>query len=303
MSNPLVSIITPSFNKGEYIEETISSVQNQSYPNIEHIIIDGGSSDQTLEILKSHENHLTWISEQDAGQSDAINKGLKISNGDILAYLNADDIYLWDTIDTAVEYFINNPEVGMIYGDGLNSDGCGGNQRYIKSQKYNLKSLIYCKNYISQPSVFLRRSTIDTIGEFDINLNLAMDLDYWIRVGLCNNVRYINKPMSIAKIYPSAKSSSMMVYYVKEYEYILDKIKHNLYASGEIVDWCNDALPYVYTKGSLDYLHNGMPIDFVLYLFKALSTNPIGCTKFSYELVSKYIRTKFLQEKNNEVET
>jgi glycosyltransferase involved in cell wall biosynthesis len=293
MTPILVSIITPSFNKGDYIEETIRSVENQSYRNIEHIIIDGGSTDGTLAILKFHRGHLFWISEPDKGQSDAINKGWRMAKGEIVAYLNADDVYTPDAVETVVNHFIANPSVGMVYGDGLLSDEHGGNVRYFESKKYSLKPLIYFKNDILQPSVFLRKSTIDAVGEIDINLHLAMDIDYWIRAGLCTEVDYINKPLSTAKIYASAKSSAMMTEYVKEYEIILEKIKHNPDASSEVIDWCIDALPYVYAKGSLDYLHAGMSREFVSYLLKALSVNPIGITIFSCELIMKFIKTRF----------
>ena len=123
--HPLVSIITPSFNKGPYIEETLQSVRNQTYPHIEHIVIDGGSTDETLPILEKYSGDIVWISEPDKGQSDAINKGWRRSHGEIIVYLNADDTYLPDAVEIAVNYFLQHPETGMIYGDGILSDEKG----------------------------------------------------------------------------------------------------------------------------------------------------------------------------------
>src|SRR4030042_2589290 len=114
---PLVSIVTPSYNKARFIEETILSVKNQTYPRIEHIIIDGGSTDGTLDIIRKYSDSLTWISEPDKGQSDAINKGWKMSKGEILAYLNADDTYMPRAVETAVKFLADNMDVGLVYGE------------------------------------------------------------------------------------------------------------------------------------------------------------------------------------------
>src|SRR4030042_198392 len=114
---PLVSIVTPSLNQGRFIEETILSVKNQTYPRIEYIVIDGGSSDGTLDILNKYSDSLIWISERDKGQSDAINKGWKMSKGEIIAYLNADDTYMPGAVETAVRFLADNMDVGLVYGE------------------------------------------------------------------------------------------------------------------------------------------------------------------------------------------
>jgi glycosyltransferase involved in cell wall biosynthesis len=287
---PRVSIITPSFNKGPYIEETILSVRNQTYKNIEHIIIDGGSTDETLSILKKYGNDLTWISEPDNGQSDAINKGWRLAKGDIIAYLNADDTYLPDAIETAIHFFEENPEIYMLYGDGITTDEKGKNPCPFHCGEFILKDLVFCQCNIFQPSVFLRKEIFDAIGDVDVKLHLAMDLDYWLRISLVYSVGYLPKPLSIAKIYQDAKSSALMHNYITEYEYILDKLFANTHIPPEIRQYKDDAYNFVYVKGGLDYFHAKMIKEGTRYLWKAFRINPGECIKNTMALTLRYLK-------------
>ena len=122
---PLVSVITPSYNQGQFIQATIESVLSQDYPNIEYIIVDGASTDLTAEVVKPYTNRLTWISEKDRGQSEAINKGFRMAKGGIVAWLNSDDIYLPGAISAAVAAFEQHPRTGAIYGEGFQIDKAG----------------------------------------------------------------------------------------------------------------------------------------------------------------------------------
>jgi len=291
-AQPLVSIITPSFNKGPYLEETILSIRNQTYKNIEHIVIDGGSTDETLSILRKYDNDLTWISEPDNGQSDAINKGWRQAKGDIIAYLNADDTYLPDAIETAVNFFEAHPESVMVYGEGIASDEFGKNQRPTHCGEFSLKSLVFCQDNIFQPSVFLRRTVLDTVGEIDATLHLAMDFDYWLRIALVYNIDYVQKSLSVAKIYQDAKSSALMHKYVVECEYILDKLYANTNLPKEILTWRDDAYTFVYAKGGLDYLHAGMVKDGLRYVWKSFRMSPAGCMNYSAALILQYATGK-----------
>lgn len=285
---PLVSVITPSFNKGPYIEETIESVRNQTYNNIEHIVIDAGSTDETIPVLKKYEDQLQWVSEPDRGQSDAINKGWRMAKGDIIAYLNADDTYLPDAVESVVTFFEENPDVQMVYGDGIITNERGENPRIIKCGELNLNSLAFCRNNIFQPSVFLRKEVFNTIGDVDVNLHLAMDLDYWLRVALVYKTGYIQKPLSVAKIYPDAKSSAMLVGYVTEFEYILGKLFSNPLLPEWILIQKNDAYNFVYMKGGLDYIHAKKIGEGLQYLGKAFRLNPIECIKNISDLIQGF---------------
>jgi len=296
---PLVSIITPSFNKGSYIEETILSVLNQTYKNIEYIVIDAVSTDQTHSILRKYENDLQWISEPDKGQADAINKGWRMAKGDIIAYLNADDSYLPEAVATAVNYFSEHPDVGMVYGDGITTDEKGNNQHLEQCGDFNLKNLICGRDDILQPSVFLRKEIFKTIGDVDIHLNLAMDLDYWIRIGLRYKIGYIQKPVSIAKIYPDAKSSAFMHKYVHEFEYILNKLFSNTQLPPEIFSFKEGAYNFVYVKGGLDYVHVLMIREGIPYLWKAFRHNPWLCITNTGALLLQFARKKTFGRKTD----
>ncbi|MGA7627340.1 MAG: glycosyltransferase family 2 protein [Methanoregula sp.] len=290
---PLVSIITPSFNKGSYIEETILSIRNQTYKNIEHIIIDGGSTDETLAILKRYDGQIFWISEPDQGQSDAINKGWKMAHGDIIAYLNADDTYTKDAVRIAVEYFNKHPDVGMVYGDGILTDEKGTFLRALHAGEFSLRDLIYCRNNILQPAVFLRRSLYEKIGGIDENLHLAMDLDYWIRAGLLFKIKYIPHTLATAKIYHDAKSVALMHRYVNDYESILKKVFADPHLPKDLAAEKYEVYNYVYVKGGLDYIHLGKRREGMRYLGKAFRMNPVDCVKNITVLFTQYITNKF----------
>ena len=292
-NTPLVSIVTPSFNKGLYIEETLLSIRNQTYKNIEHIVIDGGSTDETLSILKKYSPVLVWVSEPDKGQSDAINKGWRIAKGDIIAYLNADDTYLPNAVEIAVNFFLKHPETAMIYGDGIFSDEKGKFLMNFTAGEFKLKNLVFCKDNILQPAVFLRKTVFETIGDVDADLHLAMDLDYWIRTGLRYKVNYIPQQLATAKIYLDAKSSAQMHKYVMEYEHILEKLFSNPQLPPDIKLIEKDAFNFVYVKGGLDYLHVKMGREGMRYLWKAFRMNPIRCIRNVLIISSQYLKKRY----------
>lgn len=206
---PLVSIITPSFNQAKFIEETIKSVISQDYPNIEHIIVDGGSTDGTLEILKNYTKpcgHLRFISEPDRGQSHAINKGLKLARGEIIGWLNSDDTYLPGSVKKGIKSLQEHLEWGMVYGKAyyINENG---NILYpcIVTPNNNQKSLFEGCN-ISQPATFIRKNIIVELGGVDENLDFCMDYDLWMRIVKQYPIGFIDDFLANARLHPSAKS-------------------------------------------------------------------------------------------------
>jgi len=208
-SLPLVSIVTPSYNQGAFIEETLRSVLSQDYLRIEYIVVDGGSTDGTLSILRKYEDRLTWFSEPDKGQSDAINKGFQKSQGEILAWLNSDDIYLPGAVRTAADYLTVHPDVAMVYGDCNMVDEQGQVLgRSIWVEDFDLRRLVEDINYIHQPTAFFRRQAFEDVGMLDIDLHYCMDYDLWIRIGKKYPVRHIPRVLASIRVYPHTKTAS-----------------------------------------------------------------------------------------------
>jgi glycosyltransferase involved in cell wall biosynthesis len=202
---PLVSIITPTRNQADFIEDTIRSIRGQSYGFYEHIVIDGGSTDGTLDILRGQEGAypMRWLSEPDAGMYDAVNKGLRLATGEILCYLNSDDLFFPWTLATVVAAFNAHPDTSVVYGDalGLRADGLE-EIRFAAPGGY--AALQYATSLI-QPAVFWRRAIYDTIGGFDPSMRLAGDLDYWLRMGADCQRQRVDEILAVDRDHASNK--------------------------------------------------------------------------------------------------
>src|SRR5436190_2267527 len=151
MSDTLVTVVTPSYNQGRFIRATIESVLSQDYPHIEYIVMDGGSSDETAAVVSEYGTRLQWISERDRGQSHAINKGFRLARGEIVSWLNSDDVILPGAVAHAVRAFERNPLLGAVYGEGYQIDIDGNvKHRFFATEPFNLWKLIYLSDYILQ---------------------------------------------------------------------------------------------------------------------------------------------------------
>ncbi len=179
---PRVTVVTPSYNQGGFIEETIRSVLLQGYPNLEYIVIDGGSTDQSVEIIRKYEKWLAhWVSEKDEGQTHAINKGFTHSAGEICAYLNSDDVYLPNALRDVAAFFHKNSDTGMAYGDcQIIDESSRINDSWI-APEFNLLELVF-RCYIAQPAAFWRNSTAASVGNFNTEMHYAFDYQMWLRV-------------------------------------------------------------------------------------------------------------------------
>ena len=202
---PLVSIVTPSYNQGRFLKRTIDSVLMQSYPNIQYVVIDGGSTDESVEILRSYRDRFYWVSEPDRGQTNAINKGLARAKGEILAYLNSDDILAPRAIERVVHYLQQHPECDMVYGE---ADYIDEKDRVIGSYKtadYSLNRLIEdCM--VCQPAAFWRKRMTEKVGPFDEQLNFAMDYDYWLRIAKAGGeIRFLREKLACSRLYPKPR--------------------------------------------------------------------------------------------------
>ena len=189
---PLVSIVTPSFNQVAYLEDTIRSVLEQDYPNIEYIVIDGGSTDGSVEIIRKYADRIAhWVSEKDRGQTDAINKGFAAAHGSILAWLNSDDIYQPGAVSQAVEFLESHPDIGVVYADLDFIDGNGMNIGRFPAAQTDLARLRRGYVHIPQPSVFFRANLWRRIGPLDPTFYFAMDYDLWVRLAAITELRYL----------------------------------------------------------------------------------------------------------------
>lgn len=206
---PLVSIITPSYNQAKFIRETIESVLSQDYDNVEYIVVDGGSTDNSLDIIKEYEDRLTYISEKDHGQSDAINKGFKMAHGDIVAWLNSDDIYEPYCISRAVEEFQKNENLGLLYGDGYIIDADSNKLKVFEyTQEFDYWKLVNFWDYIMQPATFFSRKMLQKVGYLDVNLHYCMDWDLWIKLAAVSEVKYIPELLACSREYGDTKTST-----------------------------------------------------------------------------------------------
>ena len=209
---PLVSVITPSYNQGKYIAETIESVVCQDYPRIEYIIMDGGSTDDSVEIIKKYAEKypdmITWTSGPDKGQTDAINKGLEIAKGDILAYLNSDDVYLPGTIKKVVSIFSEDGvQPKVVYGKANYSDANSNITGVYPTEPFNRDRLLeVC--YICQPSVFWKKEVTEKVGLFDASIQYSMDYEYWLRVSEHFEMTYIPELFSVSRLHEENKTLS-----------------------------------------------------------------------------------------------
>ncbi|MEP7271857.1 MAG: glycosyltransferase family 2 protein [Acidobacteriota bacterium] len=185
---PLVSIVTASYNSSAYIEKAIRSVAAQDYPNIEHLIIDGGSTDRTVEILERFDDRITWVSEPDKGQSDALNKGWARAGGKILGWLDADNVYEPGAVREAVEKL--SGDTGMVYGGVRDIDERGEVVREYMPPEFTLRGflLFHEFNFIPPSSVFVKREALDRSGLLDQALHYTMDFDLWLRLSLVTKI-------------------------------------------------------------------------------------------------------------------
>jgi len=231
------SIITPSFNQGRFIEENIQSVLVQSYPNFEHIIIDGGSSDNTIEILKKYP-HLNWVSEPDRGQTHALNKGLKKVTGDIICWLNSDDLLCKGTFHIANKFFMENPDKSIVIGNILKVDENRNLLWKEKAAKVTFDGLLNGTQCVQQQSTFFRKQVFDKIGVFDESYHYCMDHEFWIRAASKFEFYLIDADLAMFRKYPETKTTSNEFGFIKEL--IRIKLKHK----AKIISYGNMRLLY-----------------------------------------------------------
>lgn len=222
---PTVTIVTPSWNSVEFIERTIRSIVSQTYKNIEFIVVDGGSTDGTLDVLKRHTDEISWwVSEKDNGMYHAINKGLARASGEIVAYLNSDDIYYPETISQVVSIFSECPEADLIYGD---LDFIDAKDSILYKQKYpNFSAKHFANaNYsmIGQPASFWRSSLLKKIGGFDESFKMAADFDFFVRAGSAGKILRVDRTFAAFRVHEKSLTSRQLQLNFSEIELMREK--------------------------------------------------------------------------------
>ena len=218
----LVSIVTPSFNQAHYLQQTITSVLDQDQTDLELLVVDGGSTDGSLDVIRANANRLAWwVSEPDAGQADAINKGLAHAHGEIVAWLNSDDYYLPGAVRSAVRILEANPEAVAVYGDTWAVDAGGNVINRLRYPSVSLVSLL-CFQIIGQPAVFMRRHFLDAVGGLDTRFHLLLDHQLWIKLAARGRFIHADETWAAARFHPAAKNVAQAGLFGREAFEILD---------------------------------------------------------------------------------
>jgi glycosyltransferase involved in cell wall biosynthesis len=219
---PLVSIVTPSYNQAQFLELTIRSVIEQDYPRIEYIVVDGGSTDGSVDIIKKYADRFAWwVSEKDSGQAEAINKGLRRAQGEIVAWLNSDDTFLPGAVSAAVKMFEQNPQAGLVYGDVLAVDEKGHAINLLRYEDWGLKGLMEFR-IIGQPSVFMRRRVLEQAGLLDPSYHFLLDHQLWLRMAQIAGMHYFRQTLSEARYHSAAKNVARAAEYGDDIRRIVD---------------------------------------------------------------------------------
>lgn len=210
MHYPKISVVTCSYNQANFLEQAIQSVLNQGYPNLEYIIMDGNSTDNSVGIIRKYEDQLAcWVSEPDEGQSDALANGFARATGDVLCWLCSDDLLEAGSLHDVGRLFAQDPALEVVFGDTIFIDAGGAVTRKYKTLPFNRWLLLNTANYIPQPSTFWSRRIYEKTGGLNRTLHMGLDPDLWLRFSETTHLRHVRRYWSRMRFYPEIKSLTM----------------------------------------------------------------------------------------------
>lgn len=270
----LVSIITPSYNQAKYLEQTILSVLNQDCPRIEYIVMDGASTDGSVDIIKKYADKLTyWESVKDRGQADAINKGFARATGEIIAWLNSDDYYLPGAVSAAVKVFEENPDAVLVYGNMLAVDENGATFNTLTYDQLSLEDLL-CFQIIGQPAVFMRRSALQKTNGLDLTFHFLLDHLLWIKIAKQGKLLHVNQTWAAARYHAEAKNVAKATEFGREAFRILETIAQDKDLAAALLNVDRRAHASAFRVDARYLLDGDHPAKALRQWFRALTIHP-----------------------------
>lgn len=296
MSNsklPTVTVITPAYNQGIFLRDTIESVLSQDYPNIELLVLNDGSTDNTEAILKEYTGRIKWETQKNIGQTPTINKGWSMTNGEIITWLNSDDTFLPGAVKAGVDYLLAHPETGIVFADSLFTEA-DGSPLHTTSPAPGFTHFDFvkkCENPISQPSAFIRREIIYKAGDLDANYYYFMDWDFWLRAGLFYKIDYTPGIWSTYRLHADSKTVAQAKKAAPELEYMYKKFFSRKDLSPELRGIQKYAMMNMYFTSGGYYMKGGDRKSAAKMAAAAIKENPTGL--FSIKGAHKYLYCKF----------
>lgn len=282
---PLVSIITPSFNQVEYLETTIQSVLEQDYPHIEYIIIDGGSTDGSLDIIQRYAPRLSyWTSEPDHGQAEAINKGMRRASGDLIAWLNSDDVYLPGALANAVETALQRPDAGMVYGDGIM---VGSNLELLDPHRYRTLSALDLLSFeiLLQPAAFIRRAALEEVGHLNEDYHLILDHELWVRIAGRYPLHHVHQFWALERTHEAAKTIHQADKFVEEARRLIEWATHSQEFEPLVRQNRRRIMAGLSVFSARRLIDAGQHPQAVAYLARAMALHPPTVARYWYKVV------------------
>jgi len=289
VKNHLVSIITPSYNQAAFLECTIQSVLRQDYPDIEYIIVDGGSTDGSVEIIHKYADRLAWwVSERDRGQAEAINKGMQRASGEIVAWLNSDDMYLPGAVAGAMAVFAQNPALGLVFGDALTIDGEGRLLNTLTFGNWGLEDLLRFR-ILCQPAVFMRRELFMQAGMMNEDYHFMLDHHLWLRIARLAPMQYVRQLWAAARHHAGAKNNAQAVGFAQETARALAWLETDANYAALVQVQRRFVLAGAYRLQARYYLEGGDGKKALQYYLKTFQYRPRYTLQYSHRILYAFL--------------